>query len=138
MAKLTEPTSMEGLLYFTRRSIGRGKVVAWVRKQPCPKCGKGLMGKPTYASGKVKIRAKEYVCSSCGHKIPKETYEPSLLVEINYVCPHCGNDSSTTTPFERTNIRIFDEETGKFSNVKTIRFACEKCGKTIDITKQMK
>src|SRR3989338_8652813 len=55
MAKL--PNSVDEVVYFTRRTIGEGKVVAWVYKQKCPKCGKAMMGKPKDSNtGKVQIR----------------------------------------------------------------------------------
>ncbi|MBD3303717.1 hypothetical protein GF343_01105, partial [Candidatus Woesearchaeota archaeon] len=79
------PDSMEECVYFTRRNIDKGKVVAWVFKEKCPKCGKALMGKPKdEKTGKVKIRAKEYVCPECGYTAEKGEYEDTLTVNIQY------------------------------------------------------
>ena len=80
-----EPESMEELIYFTRRTIGKGQAQAWVYKGDCPKCGKGKMGKPVdEKTGKVKIRAKEYVCPECGNAEEKNAYEETLQCEIKY------------------------------------------------------
>lgn len=40
------PESMEGIVYWTSRSMGDGKAKTWVNREKCPECGKGLMGKP--------------------------------------------------------------------------------------------
>ena len=47
------PDNMDDLLYFSRRTIGNGKVMAWVYKAECPKCKKGQIGKPINEKGKV-------------------------------------------------------------------------------------
>ena len=62
---LKRPESMDECVYYTLRDIGEGEATVWVFKQSCPKCGKGIMGKPKGKEGKVKIRAKEYVCPEC-------------------------------------------------------------------------
>lgn len=133
------PDSMEECVYFTRRNIDNGKVVAWVFKEKCPKCGKALMGKPKdEKTGKVKIRAKEYVCPECGHKVEKGEYEDTLTVSIQYTCPHCGNKGETQESFRRKKVRIFDEAKQKKIAVDAIVFNCDKCGGKITITKKMK
>ena len=124
---LKEPESMEELIYFTRRGIGDGKVMAWVNKNKCPKCGKALMGKPK-DKGKVKIRAKEYVCPECGHTEEKKEHEETLTCSIKYTCPSCSFEGEAEVPFKRK----------KIDGVDTIRIQCEKCGVNIDITKKMK
>lgn len=125
---LKQPESMQECVYFTRRSIGNGKVMAWVSKQECPKCKKAMMGKPKDEKGKVKIRAKEYVCPECGHTVEKKEYEESLTVDIIYTCPHCGFSGEIQIPFKRKNVQ----------GAQTLRFQCEKCNGDIDITKKMK
>ncbi|MBI2670749.1 hypothetical protein HYX18_02115 [Candidatus Woesearchaeota archaeon] len=135
---VTEPVSIEQCVYFTNRTIGNGKVTAWVYKQKCQKCGKSLMSKPKDTKGKIKIRAKEYICESCGYTIPEDEYEESLNVEIIYECPHCGNKGEAVVPFKRKKVQILDEETGKKSSVEVLRFQCSKCNNNIDITKKMK
>ncbi len=134
-----EPESMDELVYFTKRAVGEGKVKAWVYKEMCPKCGKGLMGKPVdEKTGKVKIRAKEYVCPECGHTVEKEEYEATLTCEIKYTCPKCKFEGEIEVPFKWKNTKIFNEETQKDVAVKAIKFNCEKCNETIAITKKMK
>ena len=134
---MKEPISMEECIYFTNRNINSGKVKAWVFKEKCPKCGLGLMGKPV-EKGKVKIRAKEYICPECKYKIDKDEYEPTLLVNIKYTCPHCSNSSELSIPFVRKKVSFINETTGKKQLVESIRFQCQKCSKNIDITKKMK
>ena len=67
---LKEPESMDELVYYTNRDLDNGgEAVCWVRRGKCPKCGKGMMGKPRNPkTGKAKIRASEYVCPECGNK----------------------------------------------------------------------
>ncbi|MBW2966927.1 hypothetical protein KY362_00415 [Candidatus Woesearchaeota archaeon] len=126
---VTEPNSMEELIYFTRRNIGSGTAQAWVYKGPCPKCGKGKMGKPVdEKTGKVKIRAKEYVCPECGHSVEKKSYEETLHCEITYTCPECGNSGEAEVPFKRK----------KFQGMDAVVFQCGKCNAKIPITKKMK
>ena len=135
---LNEPESMEECVYYTFRGIGDGEAKAWVFKEKCPKCGKGLMGKPKYEKGKVKIRAKEYVCPECGYAAEKSEYEESLTANIIYTCPHCKFEGKTQIPFVRKKVQIFFEDEQKKKAVDSLRFQCGKCGKDVDITKKMK
>ena len=122
------PESMDDCLYFTRRDLDNdGSIIAWVRKKKCPECGKADVGKPV-EKGKVKIRAKEYVCPECGYTKEKEEYEESCTVNVIYKCPYCGNEGETTTPYKMKT----------FEGVKSYVFECQKCGKKIGITKKMK
>lgn len=133
------PDSMDECVYFTRRNIGKGKAIAWVLKEKCPKCGKALMGKPKdEKTGKVKIRAKEYVCPECGYTVEKGAYEDTLTVNIQYTCPHCGNQGEAQESFKRKKVQVFDEEEQKKKSIDAIKFKCGKCGKDILITKKMK
>ncbi len=135
---LKEPTSMDECVYFTNRLFGeKGKVKAWVYKQNCLKCNKALMGKPRGPDGKIKIRATEYVCPNCKYTVQKE-YEDSLTLEAKYTCPHCQFNGEVQTPFKRKKVKIFDEELQKQVTAESVRFACSKCGKNIDVTKKMK
>ena len=124
---LKKPESMEEVIYITRRAIDDGRVMAWVYKKECKQCGKAKMGKPV-EKGKVKIRAKEYVCPACNHTVEKNEYEETLDVEIEYTCPHCKHEGETTTQFKRKS----------FKGAKAIVFKCEKCNEDIPITKKMK
>ena len=135
---VTEPSSMDQCVYFTNRTIGIGKIKAWVYKQKCPKCNKSLMGKPKDKKGKVRIRAEEFVCESCNFSMPEQEYEETLHAEIKYTCPYCSNNGDATVPFIRIKVRILNEETGKKSGAEVLRFQCTKCNKNIDITKKMK
>lgn len=124
---LKRPESMEEVVYFTRRDIGEGEATVWVFRGQCPKCGKGLMGKPR-DKGKVKMRAKEYVCPECGHTVEKQEYEESLMANLDYTCPECKHKGETQVQFKRKSVK----------GVKTLRAVCEKCNASIDVTKKMK
>ena len=123
------PSSMDECFYFSNRTLeeGKGKAIAWVLKADCPKCGKAKMGKPV-DKGKVKIRAKEYVCPECNYTVPKEEYEPTLTVNVQYTCPYCGKSGEATTPYKRKS----------FKGVQAYVFECNDCGEKIGITKKMK
>ena len=124
-----EPESMEELVYFTQRSVGNGNVRAWVYRGICPKCKKGKMGKPAdEKTGKVKVRAKEYVCPECGYTVEKKAYEETLECEIKYTCPECGHSGEIAVPFKRK----------KFQGMDAVVFLCDKCKAKIPITKKMK
>jgi len=130
---------MDECVYFTRRNIDKGNVVAWVFKEKCPKCGKAMMGKPKdEKTGKTKIRAKEYVCPACGHTVEKGAYEDTLTVSIQYTCPHCGNKGEAQESFKRKKVQVFDEEEQKKKSIDAVKFKCNKCEKDILITKKMK
>ncbi|MEA3399507.1 MAG: hypothetical protein U9R00_03300 [Patescibacteria group bacterium] len=124
------PENMDELVYFTRRKLDpNGKVFCWVPKNPCSKCKKGIMAKPKDPkTGKPKIRAKEYVCDSCGNIEDKESYEKTLMAYANYTCPHCGKEGSSKGQYKRKTIK----------GVSTLRLECEHCGGNIDVTKKMK
>lgn len=125
---LVEPESMDQCLYFSNRTLGKlGKAKAWVYKKQCPKCGKVKMGKPV-EKGKVKIRAKEYVCAECGFVEGKKEHEESLNMEIKYVCPKCGHEGEAVVPYVKKT----------FQGVKSIVFVCGGCGEKLAITKKMK
>lgn len=124
---LQEPESMEEIVYFTRRTIRDGKVMAWVYKKECPKCHKAKMGKPV-EKGQVKIRAKEYKCPECGYTEEKAEHEESLKLEAKYTCPHCGKEGEGTTPYKRKT----------FEGVPSYVVECQHCGQKIGITKKMK
>jgi len=124
---IKEPQSMDECVYYTQRTIGYGKVRAWVFKENCPKCKKAIMGKPI-EKGKVKIRAKEYICPNCQHREDKKTYEDTLTCNAQYVCPSCSYSGEIATPFKRKNIQ----------GIPTIQIECEKCHGKINITKKMK
>lgn len=124
---LKEPESMEELVYFTNRIIDNGKIRAWVFRMECPKCKKGIMGKPV-EKGKVKTRAKEYVCPECGFTEDKLTHESKLTLNIDYVCPSCGKEGQATTEYKRKT----------FEGVQAYVFECKNCKKKIGITKKMK
>jgi predicted RNA-binding Zn-ribbon protein involved in translation (DUF1610 family) len=125
---LKTPDSMDELIYFTNRTIGSGKAKMWVFKGMCPKCRKGIMGKPTDKKGKVLIRAKTYVCKECGYTAEKEEYEDTLTASAQYTCPDCGFAGESEVPFKRK----------KVAGADAVIFTCGKCGKKIPVTKKMK
>lgn len=123
------PESMEECLYFTNRNNEDGRLLAWVYKKDCPKCKKAKMGKPVDAkTGKVKIRAKEYVCPACKYTEPKPEHEESLTLEAQYTCPHCGKEGESTTVYKRKS----------FKGVKSYVIECQHCSEKIPITKKLK
>jgi transcription elongation factor Elf1 len=127
---LKQPESMDECLYFSNRSmeeVKEGQVTAWVYRKECPKCKKAEMGKPV-VKGKVKIRAKEYVCPECNFTEEKEEHEESLTLEAVYTCPWCGKEGEGTTPYVRK----------KFKGVLAYIIVCEHCGEKIPITKKLK
>jgi ssDNA-binding Zn-finger/Zn-ribbon topoisomerase 1 len=125
---LKKPNSMEECLYFTNRSIGDGFATAWVYRGICPKCTTPTVGKPIKKNGKVDKKADVYECSTCKYQEPNEETEAKLKVEIQYKCPHCGNEGETTTEYARKT----------FEGVPSYVFECGKCNKKIGITKKMK
>lgn len=135
---MREPSSMDECVYFTRRAVGSGFVSAWVFREKCPKCQKEVMGKPRDKSGKVKVRAQDYVCPSCNYTVAKEEYEDSLTCFAKYVCPSCKSEGEAEVPFNRKKVRRVDEVSGKKEMVDVVRFECSKCKANIDVTKKMK
>jgi len=127
MVTLKQPQTMDECLYFTRRTIGSGQVTAWVFRKECPKCHKARMGKPV-EKGKVKTRAKEYVCPECGYAEEKKQHEESLKLNAVYTCPYCGSEGESTAEYKRK----------MFNGIPAYVIQCEKCGKKIGLTKKMK
>ncbi len=127
MPELKEPESMDEIIYFTQRTIGAGKTRCWVFKQDCPKCRQAPMGKPV-EKGKVRIRAKEYVCPKCNYSVEKKAYEDTLTANVHYVCPSCSFSGYAQIPFRRKMVQ----------GIPTLQFECEKCKSKINITKKMK
>jgi predicted RNA-binding Zn-ribbon protein involved in translation (DUF1610 family) len=124
---LKKPNNMNELVYYTSRDIGKGEIFVWVFKQLCPKCKKAMMGKPT-EGGKVKIRAKEYVCPACNYTAEKEAYEETLTASAEYTCPECSFKGEAQIPYKRKAVE----------GTKALRFVCGKCGAKIDVTQKMK
>jgi predicted RNA-binding Zn-ribbon protein involved in translation (DUF1610 family) len=118
---------MDECVYFTRRSIGSGQIMAWVFRKECPKCHKAKMGKPV-EKGKVKTRAKEYVCPECGYMEEKKEHEESLTLNAIYTCPYCGKEGEGTANYKRK----------MFEGVPAYVIVCEHCGGKIGLTKKMK
>jgi len=124
------PESMDKCFYFTNRVLeNNGSIIAWVYRPKCPKCGKGIMGKPVDPkTGKVKKRADIYTSKECGYEVNSDEFDETLKVEVQYKCPFCGNSGETTTDYKRK----------KYKGVDAYVFTCGKCGEKIGITKKMK
>lgn len=125
---LKKPESVEECVYFTNRIIDSGRAMAWVFRKECPKCRKGIMGKPKKKSGKLDKKADHYVCYSCGYQESNEQVENSLVINVEYKCQHCGNEGETTTEYKRKS----------FEGVQSYVFDCQKCHKKIGLTKKLK
>ncbi|MBI4150917.1 hypothetical protein HY492_02215 [Candidatus Woesearchaeota archaeon] len=121
------PESTEDCIYFTRRASDGLRIMCWVFKATCPKCKKALMGKPV-EGGKVKIRAKEYICPSCGHSEEKVAHEEKLTANVQYTCGKCAHAGEIQIPFKRKSV----------DGTKALVFNCQKCSDKILITKKMK
>ena len=125
---LKKPASVEECVYFTNRTTDSGRIMAWVFRKECPKCKKGIMGKPQKKGGKVDKKADHYVCYSCGYQESNEQVEDSLILNVEYKCPHCGNEGETTSEYKRKS----------FQGVQSYIFECQKCRQNIPITKKLK
>lgn len=125
---LKKPASMEECVYFTNRTIGSGMAMAWVSRKECPKCKKGVMGKPQKKGGKLDKKADHYVCYSCAYKETNEQVENSLVINIDYKCPHCGNEGETTADYKRKS----------FEGVQSYVFECQNCHQKIGLTNKLK
>ena len=123
MTKFQIPESMTDCLYFTNR----GDILAWVYRKECPECHKAKMGKPV-EKGKVKTRAKEYVCPECGYSEEKQEHEESCEVQAQYTCPECGKEGESSTPYKRKS----------YKGVPSYILECEHCGGKIPLTKKLK
>jgi hypothetical protein len=135
---MRQPKQMDELVYHTMRESPDGSVRAWVFKEHCPECKKGLMGKPRDSkTGKAKIRAKDYVCPDCQYTVGKEEYEDTLTACVAYTCS-CKYSGEIEIPFKRKKVKRFDEDAGKDKTVEAVVFLCEGCGEKILITKKMK
>lgn len=125
---LKKPNSMEECIYFTNRTIGAGRATtAWVFRKECPKC-KGIMGKPQKKNGKIDKKAGHYVCYACGYQEGNEQVENGLILNVEYKCPHCGNEGETSTEYKRKS----------FGGIQSYVFECQKCHKKIGLTKKLK
>ncbi len=96
------PQSMDDLLYFSNRKLPDGvRIIAWVEKISCPACGDALMGKPVdEKTGKVKIRAAEFVCPACGHTEPKAAHLKKLSMQVRYTDTTGKNWKAATTEYK--------------------------------------
>lgn len=125
---LKKPNSVEECVYFTNRTIGAGRALAWVFRKECLKCRKDVMGKPQKKNGKVDKKADHYVCYSCGYTEGNEQVENSLMINVDYKCPHCGNEGETTAEYKRKS----------FEGVPSYIFECQKCRRKIGLAKKLK
>ena len=125
---LKKPQSMDECIYFTNRATDTLRIMAWVFRKECPKCKKGIMGKPIKKGGKPDKKADHYVCYKCAYEESNADVENGLTVNVDYKCPHCGNEGEATTEYKRKT----------FEGVPSYVFECGKCHKKIGITKKLK
>jgi predicted RNA-binding Zn-ribbon protein involved in translation (DUF1610 family) len=87
------------------------------------------MGKPHDSkTGKVKVRATEYVCNECGVSEEKKEHEARLSANAQFTCPSCQKTGEGTVPFARKT----------YQGAKSILFECPSCKAKIAVTKKMK
>ena len=125
---LKKPASVEECVYFTNRTFDSGRAMAWVFRKQCPKCKKDVLRKPSTKSGKPDKKSPIYACKSCRYEEKNEEVENSLVINVEYKCPHCGNEGETTTEYKRKT----------FEGVPSLVFECQKCHRKIGLTKKMK
>lgn len=122
---LQPPETMDECLYFTNR----GDILAWVYRKECPQCHKAKMGKPVdKKTGKVKTRAKEYVCPECGYTEELIAHQESLQLEATYTCPECGKEGESTAPYKRKS----------YQGIPSFVVECQHCQATMPLTKKLK
>ena len=85
------------------------------------------MDKPQKKNGKVDRKADYHLCNSCGYRESNEQVENSLVINIEYKCPDCGNEGQTTSEYKRKT----------FEGVPSYVFECQKCHKKIGLTKKL-
>lgn len=124
---LKKPESMDECLYFSNRSIGEGKAMAWVLRPDCSQCD-GKLGKPIKPSGKPDKKATYFECPKCKRQLSNEEAAEVLKVSVEYTCPHCKHQGETQTDYKRKS----------FKGVQAFVFSCEKCNQKIPITKKLK
>ncbi len=124
------PESMDECIYFTNRTLDNdGRITAWVYRKECPECHKAKMGKPVDPkTGKVKIRAAEYVCPECGFTEEKKEHEESCELQAIYTCPECKKKGESTAPYKRKS----------YQGVQAYVVECEYCQAKIPLTKKLK
>lgn len=127
---LKKPNSMEDCHYFTNRTLedGKGRIMAWVFRKECPKCRQGIMGKPLKKNGRIDKKAEHFVCYKCNYQESEEQVDEGLIVNVEYKCPHCGNEGETTAEYKRK----------MYQGVLSYVFQCQKCNAQIPITKKLK
>ncbi|MFT4326129.1 MAG: hypothetical protein ACMXYK_01370 [Candidatus Woesearchaeota archaeon] len=127
---LTLPKSMDEVYYFTNRIFKEGgKAKAWAYKISCPKCKEGVMSKPTDSkTGKIKLRATEYVCNNCDNTMSKSEVEEIATLQSIYTCPACGKEGTYEGPYKRKS----------FKGVQSYVVVCEHCSEKIALTKKLK
>ena len=86
------------------------------------------MGKPQKKNGKFDKKSGHYDCYSCGYQETNEQVENNLVLNVEYKCPHCGNEGETTSDYQRKT----------FESIPSYIFECQKCKKKIGITKKLK
>jgi|SRR3989344_4544930 len=125
---LKKPDSVEECVYFTNRAIGSGRAMAWVLRKECPKCKKDVLRKPSTKSGKPDKKSPIYVCKICRYEEKNEDVEKSLVLNVEYKCPHCGNEGEATSEYKRKS----------FDGVPSYVFECQKCRRKVGLTKKLK
>lgn len=125
---IKHPESMDECVYFTRRALDDGHIMAWVFRVDCSECDEGKMVKPLTKTGKPDKKSPIYVCNKCDYEQKNEDVEELFQVNVEYTCPHCKYKGLTSTDYKRRT----------FKGVKAFVFNCQECAEKIPITKKLK
>lgn len=118
---LVRPKDPKEVRYFTRKTVGKGKVMIWVFNPDCPKCDGKLSIPYDEETGRYKSMARDVTCNKCIYSIPKKDFkEVEAVANIAYTCPYCGKEGELQLPFVNKKKKIF-------------KFKCSHCGKEIKV-----
>ncbi len=120
---IERPKQANELRYFSKKILDNGgKANIWVFAPTCPKCNSGRLVIPyDEDSGRYKSRSKEFICTKCQFKVPKEQIKAETpTANIEYTCPHCSKSGEKQELFVRSAAGLF-------------KFKCGYCGKEVRV-----
>ncbi|PIN99844.1 hypothetical protein COT72_04625 [archaeon CG10_big_fil_rev_8_21_14_0_10_43_11] len=127
MAVLKHPADIKEVVYHTQRPLSRkgetddsGFARVWVFRPVCETCDMP-MNKPSIRGRK---KAPYFKCETCGTTLDENDFE--AIANIEYVCPYCSHEGAKQEHFIRTKTS------------KKFTFACDACGKKLEMSKLKK